>query len=177
MADNLILSNDALGYEFYEETIEFPTCVPLPLNDASALAFSTSAAPAPVRVMNRPGRIIDFGFGVVNPAVSASGFVSGTIDATLTINGVGSVLSQLPTVKMYGSAGQLSGALSGRVFVNASAASTAFQIPAVINQASAQFNAGDQLGVQVNARSVGSAAAGTAGAGFYGYVKVRYSAQ
>lgn len=177
MADNLILSNDAVGYEFLEEFIEFPVAVPLPLNDASALAFSTSAGVVPVRVMGRPGRIVDFGIGVVTPAVSASGFVSGTVDATIFINGVGSALSQIPTINMFGSAGQQSGALSGRVFVNASAASTAFQIPTVINPASAQFNAGDQLGIKVNARSVGSGAATSAGTGFYGYVKVRYSAQ
>jgi hypothetical protein len=45
---------------------------------------------------------------------------------------------------------------------------------AVVNQASAFASAGNMISIDYNLRSVGSAAAGAAGTGFYVGVVVRY---
>lgn len=171
MADNLVLSNDALGFEFFDQIIPFDVSGNFPANETSAHGLSASGI-IPLLVAPRPGRVVDVGWGVVTPALSASGFVSGTVDATIFINGVGSAQSTVGAINMIGSAGQ-----SGRTFVNTSTTSTAFLNPPQLTNASAQFNAGDEVGFKFNARSVGSAAAGTAGLGLYGYVRVRYAAQ
>lgn len=169
MADNILLSNDALGYEGYDQII--------PLVGANAPQIETSAhglsASGIIGLFQAPraGRIVDYGYGVVQQVLSASGFLSGTVDAGVFINGTAAV-SNSGAINMFSGS-----AAATRVNVNASTTSTAFFNPPTINLASAAFNAGDQIGFQFNARSVGSGAAGRAGTGFYGFVRVRFSAQ
>jgi hypothetical protein len=108
---------------------------------------------------------LDVAIGVPVPAVSASGFVSGTVDAQVNINSA-AVLSTLPAIAMVGSAG----AVARKTTLTGGGTS------AVVNQNSCYFSAGDCISVDYNARSVGSAAATAAGTGLYVGVRVRYTA-
>ncbi len=160
MASELFLSNDAAGFAYLEETFTYNFVSETSVHGNSGTRFSLGQVP-------RSGKIVQFEIGVVAPAVSASGFVSGTVGATLRVNSA-AVCSTDPTIDMAGSA--------GAAVRKTSITSAAGIVPAAINAASAAVNKGDQLALDFNARSVGSAAAGAAGVGFYATVKVRYDA-
>ncbi len=167
MADDILLSSDAVGYEFDDETKWFT--VQGAWTELSAHGLSASGI-VPQMLAQRSGRIIDFGMGVI-PATSASGFITGTATTHLFINGA-SIFSNAPVIAKAGSTGQ-----HVRTFVNTSTTSTAFVNPAVLNTASATVNVGDQIGAIYDLQSVGSAAAGAAGTGYYAYVTIRYAAR
>lgn len=167
MADELVISNDTVGYAWRDVQYTFAIAS---YSETSAHGVSAPAI-LPVVTVPRNGRIVDFGIGVVARALSASGFVSGAATASLYINGV-SATSTVPVIQKATSAGQA----STRVLTNAATTSTAFLVPSVINIASANCSTGDQIGYIYNLQSGGSAAATTAGTGFYGYVTIRYAA-
>lgn len=155
----IFLSNSTAGYDYDEEVFSFAFANETSVHGTSAAVNSL------VGPMKRAGKISEVSIGVVKPATSASGFVSGTVTATMRINSA-AVCSTDPAIVMAGSAGQ-----AIRTNTNASGGTSA-----VINPASAAFAKGDQLQYDFNARSVGSAAAGAAGTGFYLSVVVRYDA-
>lgn len=157
MADELVLSNDSAGFQLAARTYVFNSV-------SETSVHGVSAAVVPLFQAQASGRISDFQIGVVLPAVSASGFVSGTVDATLRINSV-ACLSTNPSIAMAGSAGQ-----AARAATNVSGA---LAVSGVVNVASGAVVPGDQVQMDYNARSVGSAAAGAAGKGFYATVTFR----
>lgn len=163
MANRLFLSNDSTvsggGIQPDEEVFSFGQA-----SETSALTGSATLQPLFIAKSN--GVIADVFVGVALPGVSASGWVSGTADATVRINSA-AVCSTNPSITMAGSAGQASrkSTISGG------------GVSAVVNVASAAFSAGDQISIDWNARSVGSAAATAAGQGFRGSVLVRYAAR
>lgn len=165
MADRLQLSNDATtGYAYDERIITFPILA----NESSTHVGSTNTL-IPIFVAPANGRVVDFYISVVNVALSASGFVSGTVSADLRKNSA-SVLSTVP-------------ALTGPVATSALVVrqctlgpSAANLISAVVNQASAAFSAGDQFAINGTMQSGGSAAPGAAGKGFVATMKVRLAA-
>ncbi|HEY6020243.1 MAG TPA: hypothetical protein VIY48_10165 [Candidatus Paceibacterota bacterium] len=165
--DSIFLTNDAAGYAYQDKTVFFGFT-----SEASAHGASTTLTQVFTVPAGLSGEITDVGIGVVLPAVSASGFVSGTVDATLRINSV-AVCSTNPSIAMAGSAGQATRAATQFTSGTASGLITS----AVVNAASNAFTAGDQIAVDMNARSVGSAAAGAAGKGLYGYVTFRYKSR
>lgn len=165
-SDALLLTNDAIGYQYQDRYSYFGFA-----SEASAHGASTTLTTLFQVPDNFSGRILDVGLGVVLPAVSASGFVSGTIDATVRINSV-AVCSTNPSIAMAGSAGQ-----AYRVFTTGvSGIASGLVTSAVVNVASNALVDGDQIAVDMNARSVGSAAATAAGKGLAGYVKYRFKA-
>lgn len=163
--DELFLTNDAAGYA-YHTRFAFPGFV----SEASAHGASTTLTEVFTVPNGYSGEITDVQIGVVLPAVSASGFVSGTVDATLRINSV-AVCSTNPSIAMAGSAGQ---AYRAFTMSNLSGVASGIVTLGVVNTASAVFTAGDQISIDMNARSVGSAAAGAAGKGLYAVVKYRF---
>ena len=174
MADRLYLSNDnntsaqIAGYNYHEATHVFALA-----NESSALTGSATLVPVFLAPDN--GRIIDFYIGVVSPAVSASGFVSGNVSADVRINSAPVCSTQPQIVGPLGSAGAAGRQTTNTTFT--SAAGKPSPVSAVINVNSAVFSAGDAISIDYNLVSGGSAAAGTAGKGFYAAVKVRYAAR
>lgn len=164
MPNRLLLSNDSTvsggGIQPDEEVLFFTWA-----NETSAHG-TLSATLVPVGIAKANGVISDVFVGVVLPAVSASGFVSGTVDATVNINSA-AVLSTAASILMAGSAGA----------AVRKASNNGGGVSAVVNTASAAFSAGDQISIDYNSRSVGSAAAGAAGKGLYVGVTVRYAAR
>ncbi len=174
MADRLFLSNDGLtsaqipGYDFHEEIRFFSLA-----NESSALA--SSATLVPVFLADKPGRIVDFWIGVVTPAVSASGFVSGNVSATVNINSAAALSTPPAIIGPVGSAGAAGRQTTNTTFT--SAAGKPSPVSAVVNPLSANFSAGDMISINYNLQSAGSAAATAAGTGFYAAVKLRYAAR
>lgn len=165
--DELFLSNDAVGYAYFDRFAN-----PGFASEASAHGASTTLTEVFMVPPGFSGEILDVQLGVVLPAVSASGFVSGTVDATLRINSV-AVCSTNPSITMAGSAGQ-----AYRVFTyGVSGVASGLVTSGIVNTASAAFVAGDQISIDMNARSTGSAAAGAAGKGLFISVKYRYKAR
>ena len=163
MADRLLLSNDTdKGYYFQEEVFSWTT----PL-ETSAHGFSAVNVPL-VGPMPHNGRIVDIILGVAQPALSASGFVSGTVDANVRINSGATICTTAPAIAMA--------ATSATCVRKATNEVTTGVTKAVLGAGSAVFSAGDMIEVDYNARSVGSAAAGAAGNGAYIAVVVRYDA-
>ncbi len=163
MADKIFLDNDSTGYGFSNEKFNFPQ---QPTTEASAHGFSGTTVQ--LGIVNASGRVYDFQLGIVNPALSASGYVSGTVDCDLLVNGA-SIMSTKPAFAMVATS-----ALVVRQSTNGtSAANITFPI---INTASAAVVPGDQICVTFNARSNGSAAAGFAGHGLVGYALIRPAA-
>ena len=164
MANRLLLSNDSTvsggGIQPDEEVLFFMWA-----NESSAHG-TLSATLVPVGIAKANGVISDVYIGVVLPAVSASGFVSGTTEAQVNINSA-AVLSTLAAINMAGSAGA-----AVRKATNSGGG-----VSAIITTASAVFSAGDQISLNYDSRSVGSAAAGAAGKGLYAAVTVRYAAR
>jgi hypothetical protein len=163
MPARLFLSNDSTvsggGIEYDEELVFFGTASETSAHGASALQVGSVIAKG-------NGTIVDLVVGVSLPAVSASGFVSGTTLADVRINSA-VVCSTQPSIPMAGSAGA-----AARKCTLAGGG-----VSAVINANSAAFSAGDMISIDWNAVSVGSAAAGAAGKGVSGYVKLRYNAR
>lgn len=164
MADRIYLSNDtAQGGIFYDEDVFF----------FNALANETSAhgaSAATVQVagpMKANGKIYDFVIGVVNPALSASGFVSGSVSAQVRINSA-SVCTTVPSIVVA--------TVSGAVTRKATNQNVSGVTPAVLGATAALFSAGDMISIDYQAQSGGSAAAGAAGKGLYGMIRVRYNA-
>ena len=174
MADRLYLSNDAntsaqiAGYNYHEATHTFAFA-----NESSALTGSATLVPLFIAPEN--GRIVDFYIGVVTPAVSASGFVSGNVSADVRINSAPVCSTQPQIVGPLGSAGAAGRQTTNTTFT--SAAGKHSPVSAVVNVNSANFSAGDMISLDYNLVSGGSAAAGAAGKGFYAGVKVRYAAR
>lgn len=159
MASELFLSNDTAGYNYVEETFTYTFISETSVHGNSGTRYGLCGA------LPKAGKVVDVAIGVVAPAVSASGFVSGTVGATLRINSA-AVCATDPSIDMVGSAGAVA-----RKSTNASGG-----VSAVLTPASATFAKGDQLAFDYNARSVGSAAATSAGVGFGITVRVRYDA-
>lgn len=172
MAVRKFLSNDSTvsggGLQWDEEVLFFQFA-----NESSVHGGSNASATlVPVGAAKADGVISDVYVGVVLPAVSASGFVSGTLTFGANINSA-AVCSTNPAIAMAGSAGQ-----AVRVATNMPAnAASGLVTSGVVNAASAAFSAGDQISIQWDSRSVGSAAAGAAGKGLYGAVVLRYNAR
>lgn len=172
MPSRVLLSNDSTisggGIEYDEEVLYFSFA-----NESSATGGAgASATLVPVGIAKAAGTIADVFVGVVLPPVSASGFVSGTTIVNARINSA-AVCSTTPSIAMAGSAGQ-----AVRVATNMPAnAASGLVTSAVVNAASAAFSAGDQISIDWNTISVGSAAAGAAGKGLYVGVKLRYNAR
>lgn len=174
MADRKLLSNDTVtapakqGIAYNEEVFTFNLA-----NESSALTGSATLVPLTIAKQN--GRIVDFVIGVVAPAVSASGFVSADVSATVNINPA-PCLSTVPVIKgPVTSAGAATRKITNAV--STSAAGNPAPVSAVVNAASAAFSTGDMISLDYHLTSVGSAAAGTAGKGFYAQVRLRYAAQ
>jgi len=159
MASELFLSNATQGFDYNEETFSYTFISETSVHGNSGTRYGLCGA------MPRAGKVVDVAIGVVAPAVSASGFISGTVGATVRINSA-AVCATDPAIEMVGSAGAVA-----RKATNAGGGTSA-----VITPGSATFAKGDQLAFDYNARSVGSAAAGAAGVGFGVTVRVRYDA-
>jgi hypothetical protein len=174
MADRIFASNDGLtsaqvvGYEYEERVFHFSLA-------RESSVHGSSATLVPVAIVDKPGRIVDFYIGVVSPALSASGFVSANISADVRINSAVCCSTQPQLVGPVGSSAQFGRQATNTTFT--SAAGKASPVSAVINSASAAFSAGDQISIDYNLVSGGSAAAGAAGTGLYAAVKVRYNAR
>jgi len=171
--DRIFLSNDTVvgsvgdpnnqGFQFDEETFYFAS------NETSVHGGANySAITQGLFTAKANGRIVDVWIGTVQPALSASGFVSGTVNGTVRINSV-DVCSTDPSQDMV--------ATSAGVVRTSTNKSSTGATSAVINQGSNTFSIGDQICYEYNTRSVGSAAAGAAGKGFYLGCKVRYFAR
>lgn len=167
MADRVLLSNDTVtggngginGLAYDDQLFRFGL-------DNETSVHGVSAATVAVFVAPQNGKIVDFFIGTVKQGVSASGWVSGTVTADVRINSV-TALTTSPAIPMAGSAGAVA-----RKATNAGGGTSA-----VVDTAANTFSAGDQICIDYNLRSVGSAAATAAGVGFYGGILVRYAAQ
>jgi len=165
MPDRLFLGNDAVrGYGYDERVIVLPI-----LANESSVHVTSANTLVPVFTCPANGRIVDFYISVVNVALSASGFVSGTVSADLRKNSA-SVLSTVP-------------AITGPVATSALVVrqctlgpSAANIVSAQINQASAAVSAGDQLAINWTMQSGASAVPGSAGKGFNAVIRLRMSA-
>ncbi len=168
MASRLLLSNDGIvGYAFDNR---YPSLNIL-ANETSVHGNSAAVVQWQQVPPGVTGTIVDFQIGVVTAGVSASGWVSGTVDVTPRINSF-AVMSTVPAIALAGSAGQ-----AGRVFTGTSSTlNQALCTSGVVNAASNAFSGGDQISYDYNARSVGSAAATTSGKGLYAVGVFRYNA-
>lgn len=163
MPDNIFLSNDTVGYNANEETFVY--------NFASETSvLNGSATLIPVGIAKANGRVSKVVLGVVRPVLSATGFVSGTTDLDVLINSA-TCMSTLPAIGMAAAS-----ANAVRTATNKPGVNSAAVVSGVVNAASANFSAGDQIAINYNARSVGSAAVGATGVGLYAAVTVRYAA-
>lgn len=166
MADKILLSNDAVrGYGFDVQYITLPILQ----NESSAHTTSANTL-VPLFTVPANARIVDFYIDTVQVALSASGFVSGTISADLRRNSA----SVLSTVAAITGPVATSALCVRQCTLGPSAANLQ---SAVVNQASAQCSAGDQLAVNWTMQSGASAAAGAAGKGFKATVVLRYAAE
>lgn len=161
MAERIFLSNDDAGQHFVEENLYFKLAGETSVHGNSATLVAL-AGPLP-----GTGYISDVVLGVVRPALSASGFVSGTITGDVLINSA-TCLSTLPKILVATTSAQAirQNTDNGGALVTAAA----------INPLSSGFSNGAQLAINYNAQSGGSAAAGAAGVGLYLRVTVRYNA-
>lgn len=170
MSQRIFLSNDTAtsspniaGYQYDEETFQ------ISVNETSVHGGANfSAITQGMFIAKANGTVVDVFLGVVNPALSASGFVSGTVNGTVRINSV-DVCSTDPKIDMVATSAGVVRAATNKGSTGATSA--------VVNAASAAFSTGDQICYEYNTRSVGSAAAGAAGKGLYLGVVVRYSAR
>ncbi len=169
MPDEILISNDSYGYTPADTRGNFATTLVTSTLAASAsgvLGFAVNA-PAYFNGSQAFGRIIDFGIAVVKPALSASGFVSGTVDAGVYINGA-AVMSTRPAIPMVA----LSASTTTPRATNAGGGTSG-----VVNGASAAVSAGNIISFDYNGNSAGSAAAGVAGTGLTGWVTIRWGAR
>jgi len=160
VADRLALSNDSnTGYKLDEETFWFSL-----VRETSA--HTGSAQNIPIGIARASGRVVDFFFAVGGMALSASGFVSANVSATLRINSV-AVLSTPPVI---------TGPVATSATVVRKTTNAGGGTSAVVNSASGAFVPGDTFAIDYDLNSAGSAAAGAAGKGFTAGVTVRYAA-
>jgi len=164
MADRLYLGNDSVtGYGFDVREITFPILA----NESSTHVGSANTLQA-LWTAPQGGRVVDFYISVVNVALSASGFVSGTVSADLRKNSA-SVLSTVAAIT-----GPV--ATSALVVRQCTLGPSAANIQsAVVNAASGSFAAGDQFSLNWTMQSGASAVPGSAGKGFVATMKVRLS--
>lgn len=153
-------------YFGYEEPYFYSPMV----SETSAATGATSAQVVPLFIAAHPGTIVDCIVGVAQTAVSASGFVSGTVNANVRVNSA-SVLSTQPAIAMAAAS-----AANNRSITNNGTGSLGTVTSAVVNAASAAFNKGDEISIDYGVISAGSAAAGQATKGLYVGVTVRYNA-
>lgn len=140
------------------------------VSETSAATAATSAIIVPLFIAPHPGVIVDVFVGVAQTAVSASGFVSGTVLANARINSA-VVCSTQPSIPMAAAS-----AASNRSRTNNSTTSLAATVSAVVNAASATFNKGDQISIDYGVTSAGSAAAGLGTTGVSVGVIARFTA-
>lgn len=161
MAKRLFLSNESnTGYHYDEETFNFRFA-------GESSAHATSAIDVCVAgPMKGTGEIVEFAIGVTRIAVSASGFISATVNAQLRINSVACLSTQPVITGPVASSG-----VAVRTATNAGGGTSA-----VVNSASAVFSAGDFISLDYDCKSGGSDTVGATGTGFYAAVKVRYTA-
>lgn len=171
MASRLYLSNDNYtstnpngGWNFDEEVFSFNVLA----NESSGQVTSANTL-QPLFTAPNNGRIVDFWIGVTTIGVSASGFVSGTLSAQININSA-AVCSTVPAI-----VGPSTSANSVRG-CTCNGPNSAF-VSSVVNAASAQFSAGDQISLNWTMQSGNSGTVVKAGTGFVVGWKVRYDAR
>lgn len=168
--DRIVLTNDSTssggGIHADEQMFFYDPMV----NETSAATAATSAQLVPLFIAKAPGRITDCFVAVAQTAVSASGFVSGTVNANVRVNSA-VALSTQPSIPMAAAS-----AASNRSRTNNSTTSLATTVSAVVNVASASFLQGDQISIDYGVTSAGSAAAGLGVTGVSVGVIVRYNA-
>ena len=170
MADRIFLSNDSSGNAVTgagiwddEQTFMFS------INETSVQGGAAmSAGNLGLFIAKQNGRITDVFVGAPSVALSASGFVSGTITAKVRINSA-TVCATVPAINMAAA----SAVLPNYPSTNVGGTNC---VSAVLTAASAAFSTGNAISIDWNTFSAGSAAAGQAGKGFYVGVRVRYAA-
>ena len=168
MADRIFLSNDSSGNAQTgagiwddEQTFMFA------INETSVHgAASMSAATLGQFIAKGNGRITDVFVGAPSVALSASGFVSGSLTAQVRINSA-VVCATVPALNMKA---------TSSVIPDYTATNTGTGVSAVLTAASAVFSTGNMISLDWNSFSAGSAAAGQAGKGLYVGIRVRYAA-
>lgn len=166
MADKLFLSNDAVrGYGFDVKYIPLAILA----NESSAHATSANTL-VPIWTAPANGRVVDFFIDTVQVALSASGFVSGTISADLRRNSA----SVLSTVAAITGPVATSALCVRQCTLGPSAANLQ---SAVVNGQSSLFSAGDQFAVNWTMQSGASAVPGSGGKGFKATLVVRMAAE
>ena len=170
LADRIVLSNDSTsaggGIHPDEQMFFYNPQV----SETSAATGATSAQIVPLFIAKAPGRVVDAFVAVAQTAVSASGFVSGTVNANVRINSA-TILSTQPAIPMAAAS-----AANNRSRTNNATTSLAATVSAVVNAASATFQQGDQISIDYGVISAGSAAAGLGVTGVSVGVVVRYAA-
>lgn len=160
----IFLSNDAGsqgGIYWDEDVFTFAYAGTTSVHGASASNVSLAGP------MKANGIIQEFIIGVTNPALSASGFVSGSISANVKINGV-SALTTLPSIAVA--------TVSGAVTFKATNQNVSGVVPAVVSPTLGVFSAGNFISIDTRTETAGSAAAGAAGTGLFVTCRVRYFA-
>lgn len=167
MADKVLISNaTTYGYDYDDKLIHIAgTATGVSVHGAATM----SALGQNVFVAQANGRFTDVGLAAQRMALSASGFVSGTVLATLRINSV-AVCSTDPSITMAGSAGAVGQTATNKTATGANAVS------GIVNTASAAFSTGDIITVDWNTFSVGSAAATSSGIGLSIFARWRNAA-
>ena len=170
LADRIQLTNDSTssggGIHADEQMFFYNPQV----NETSAATAATSAQLIPLFIAKANGRVVDAFVAVAQTAVSASGFVSGTVLGNVRVNSATCLTTQ-PSIPMAAAS-----AASNRSRTNNSTNSLAATVSAVVNGASAAFSAGDQISIDYGVISAGSAAAGLAVTGVSVGVVVHYAA-
>lgn len=168
--DRIFLSNDSTssggGIHPHTEQFDYSPMV----SETSAATAATSAQIVPLFVAKEAGRVTNAWIGVAQTAVSASGFVSGTVNMNVRINSA-VILSTQAAIPMAAAS-----AANNRSRTNNSTTSLAATVSAVVNAASASFVAGDMISIDYGVTSAGSAAAGLPVTGLNLAVNVRYNA-
>ena len=164
--DRFLLCNNTSNPKFDDHNILYNPQV----SETSACNNLTSAQSVPLFIASTNGHIADCFVAVAQTAVSASGFISGYINANVRING-NSCLTTLPSIVQAAAS-----AANSRSRTNNSLSSMATTVSAVVNASSANFSAGDCISIDYGCLSAGSAAAGQPFAGIYIGVTARYYA-
>ena len=160
MADRLIASNDSTTSYTQDEEVFIGG-----LANLTSVHGTTATTLQVVGAAKRNGRISDV-FLLGTPALSVSGFISGSISANVRINSV-SCLSTLPGIVMATSAGDF--------LLKATNDGSNGATSAVVNTNSAALSAGDVITVDFTAQSGNSGTIASTGVGQVVAVVVRYS--
>ena len=170
MADRVFLSNDSSGNAVTgagifddEQTFMFA------INETSVHGGAgMSAGTLGQFIAKQNGRIVDVFVGAAAIALSASGFVSGSVFAQVRVNSA-TVCATKPQINMKATSTVIPDYPNTIVGL-------ATGVSAVLTAASANFSTGNMISLDWNTTSNGSAAAGQAGTGFYAGIRVRYAA-